>query len=65
MMVLRNQQGCWIGPKMNQKQTPAQCFRCYREEGFRALYKGFAPKVLLLGPGGGVLLVCDPLRQIG
>ena len=30
----------------------------FREEGFRALYKGFAPKVLRLGPGGGVLLVC-------
>jgi solute carrier family 25 2-oxodicarboxylate transporter 21 len=29
-----------------------------REEGFSALYKGFAPKVLRLGPGGGVLLVC-------
>jgi solute carrier family 25 2-oxodicarboxylate transporter 21 len=28
-----------------------------REEGFGALYKGFAPKVLRLGPGGGVLLV--------
>jgi hypothetical protein len=30
----------------------------FREEGFAALYKGFAPKVLRLGPGGGVLLVC-------
>lgn len=30
----------------------------FREEGFGALYKGFAPKVLRLGPGGGVLLVC-------
>ncbi|KAH8812629.1 mitochondrial carrier domain-containing protein [Xylogone sp. PMI_703] len=29
----------------------------YREEGFRALYKGFVPKVLRLGPGGGILLI--------
>jgi solute carrier family 25 (mitochondrial 2-oxodicarboxylate transporter), member 21 len=28
-----------------------------REEGFVALYKGFVPKVLRLGPGGGILLV--------
>lgn len=28
-----------------------------REEGIRALYKGFIPKVLRLGPGGGILLV--------
>ena len=28
-----------------------------REEGPAALYKGFIPKVLRLGPGGGVLLV--------
>lgn len=28
-----------------------------KEEGFGALYKGFIPKVLRLGPGGGVLLV--------
>lgn len=28
-----------------------------REEGFAALYKGFMPKVLRLGPGGGILLV--------
>ncbi|KAI9719863.1 MAG: hypothetical protein M1828_006084 [Chrysothrix sp. TS-e1954] len=28
-----------------------------REEGFSALYKGFLPKVLRLGPGGGILLV--------
>lgn len=29
----------------------------FREEGPRALYKGFLPKVLRLGPGGGILLV--------
>lgn len=29
----------------------------YKEEGFAALYKGFWPKVLRLGPGGGILLV--------
>jgi solute carrier family 25 2-oxodicarboxylate transporter 21 len=28
-----------------------------REEGIGALYKGFAPKVLRLAPGGGVLLL--------
>lgn len=28
-----------------------------KEEGFSALYKGFAPKVLRLAPGGGLLLV--------
>ncbi|KAF4556934.1 putative mitochondrial carrier protein 29 [Elsinoe fawcettii] len=29
----------------------------YAEEGFSALYKGFLPKVVRLGPGGGILLV--------
>ncbi|KAJ2080955.1 hypothetical protein H4R24_002709 [Coemansia sp. RSA 988] len=28
-----------------------------KEEGVRALYKGYIPKVLRLGPGGGILLV--------
>ncbi|ODQ63378.1 mitochondrial inner membrane transporter [Nadsonia fulvescens var. elongata DSM 6958] len=32
-------------------------FTVSREEGFMALYKGFLPKVLRLGPGGGILLV--------
>lgn len=36
----------------------------YREEGFRALYKGFAPKVLRLGPGGGILLVAQYLMAL-
>ncbi|VEN56298.1 unnamed protein product [Callosobruchus maculatus] len=29
----------------------------YREEGFRALYKGLLPKVMRLGPGGAIMLV--------
>ena len=41
-----------------------------REEGAAALYKGFLPKVLRLGPGGGVLLVVytgmmDWFRKMG
>ncbi|KAG2385802.1 hypothetical protein C9374_002951 [Naegleria lovaniensis] len=31
--------------------------KVYNEEGVKALYKGFWPKVLRLGPGGGILLV--------
>jgi solute carrier family 25 2-oxodicarboxylate transporter 21 len=29
----------------------------YRTEGLRALYRGLVPKLLRLGPGGGLLLV--------
>lgn len=29
----------------------------YREEGFRALYRGYVPRILRLGPGGGIMLV--------
>ncbi|KAJ4319502.1 hypothetical protein N0V84_006325 [Fusarium piperis] len=43
-------------------------FTVAKEEGFSALYKGFLPKVLRLGPGGGILLVVfttvmDTFRQ--
>lgn len=29
----------------------------YREEGFKALYKGLTPKVMRLGPGGAIMLI--------
>lgn len=32
-------------------------YTVFKEEGFAALYKGFLPKVMRLGPGGGILLV--------
>jgi solute carrier family 25 2-oxodicarboxylate transporter 21 len=32
-------------------------FKIAREEGWKALYKGYLPKVLRLGPGGGIMLV--------
>lgn len=46
---------------MNLDGTVPWTFHCIktaiREEGYGALYKGFLPKVLRLGPGGGILLV--------
>lgn len=45
---LRNPRYGWAWPGV---------LRVYREEGFAALYKGFVPKVLRLGPGGGIMLV--------
>jgi len=29
----------------------------YQEEGFRALFKGYGPRMVRLGPGGGIMLV--------
>jgi len=36
---------------------PCRLITIFREEGPKALYKGFVPKVLRLAPGGGVLLL--------
>jgi solute carrier family 25 2-oxodicarboxylate transporter 21 len=44
-----------VVPKYN--WTVPSVLTVFREEGFGALYKGFLPKVLRLGPGGGILLV--------
>lgn len=37
--------------------TIPSVLKVYHEEGFRALYKGFVPKICRLGPGGGILLI--------
>ena len=39
------------------QQTKNRLVTIAREEGVRALWKGFVPKVLRLAPGGGVLLL--------
>lgn len=39
------------------KPTIPALFRIARNEGVKALYKGFAPKVLRMAPGGGIVLV--------
>lgn len=44
-----------VVPKYN--WTWPSLMKVYSEEGFRALYKGFIPKILRLGPGGGIMLV--------
>ncbi|CAG8572188.1 2183_t:CDS:2 [Paraglomus brasilianum] len=45
------------GPNRKYNWTLPALKTVFREEGFGALYKGFVPKVLRLGPGGGILLV--------
>jgi len=44
-----------VVPKYN--WTYPALITIFREEGPKALYKGFVPKVLRLAPGGGVLLL--------
>ncbi|KAG7302333.1 hypothetical protein JYU34_013833 [Plutella xylostella] len=39
------------------KSTVGSIVMVYKEEGFRALYKGLLPKVLRLGPGGAIMLI--------
>jgi len=42
--------------------------KVYREEGFRALYKGYVPRIIRLGPGGGIMFlafefICNWLKE--
>jgi solute carrier family 25 2-oxodicarboxylate transporter 21 len=46
-----------VGPHPRYKWAFPALVTIGREEGVRALWKGFLPKVLRLGPGGGILLV--------
>ncbi|KAI8880369.1 mitochondrial carrier [Backusella circina FSU 941] len=45
-----------VGPKKYNWTLPSVALVA-KEEGVRSLYRGFLPKVLRLGPGGGILLV--------
>lgn len=45
------------GPNAKYRWTIPSLAMIYKEEGFSALYKGYGPKVVRLGPGGGLLLV--------
>lgn len=49
-----------VRPKYH--STLASLLLIFREEGPAALYKGFAPKVLRLAPGGGILLLVVDVR---
>lgn len=46
-----------IGPHPLYHWAIPSLFRIWKDEGFKALFKGFKPKVIRLGPGGGILLV--------
>jgi len=59
----------------NQKHVPGQPLKynwtfpslitVYREEGLRALYKGLGPRLVRLGPGGGIMLVAfDKIAEL-
>jgi len=37
--------------------TMPTLFKIFQEEGFRALFKGYVPRILRLGPGGGIMLL--------
>ncbi|TKR67434.1 hypothetical protein L596_023586 [Steinernema carpocapsae] len=49
------------GPQPNDVRIYTGCLQTvklvYQQEGFRALYKGLVPKIMRLGPGGGIMLV--------
>ena len=43
------------------KWTIPSLLNVYRQEGFRACYKGYTARIIRLGPGGGIMLVAFDL----
>jgi hypothetical protein len=66
----RIQNSSYTSPNGFSPWTLVALYTLFKEEGFRACYKGFVPKVLRLGPGGGILLVVfdtviDTIKNLG
>eukprot|EP00904_Undaria_pinnatifida_P010595 jgi/Undpi1/6666/HiC_scaffold_20.g09145.m1 len=45
------------GQELKYRHTIPSLFTVTREEGFKAVYKGIGPRLVRLGPGGGIMLV--------
>lgn len=53
------------GQPLKYKWTFPALITVYREEGVRALYKGLGPRLVRLGPGGGIMLVAfDKIAEL-
>lgn len=46
-----------VANQIKYRGTLSSIATVYREEGFRALYKGLVPKIMRLGPGGAIMLL--------
>ncbi|XP_017872141.1 PREDICTED: mitochondrial 2-oxodicarboxylate carrier [Drosophila arizonae] len=46
-----------VPTEIKYRGTLSSIVTVYREEGFRALYKGLVPKIMRLGPGGAIMLL--------
>ncbi|KRF82052.1 mitochondrial 2-oxodicarboxylate carrier isoform X1 [Drosophila virilis] len=46
-----------VANQIKYRGTLSSIATVYKEEGFRALYKGLVPKIMRLGPGGAIMLL--------
>lgn len=46
------------GTDLNDKTFLRTATVLYRENGYKVFFRGFQPKLLRLGPGGGIIIVC-------